>query len=53
MNCFKNKNILVTGDTFSLGNELVQHLLNNEQLEIIRYLMWAGAIQFLLGDYAR
>ena len=31
MNCFKNKKILVTGGTGSLGKELVRHLLRNEQ----------------------
>ena len=33
---FKNKNILVTGGTGSLGKELVRHLLKNEQPETVR-----------------
>ena len=36
MNCFKNKKILVTGGTGSLGKELVRHLLKNEQPETVR-----------------
>ena len=33
---FKNKKILVTGGTGSLGKELVRHLLKNEQPETVR-----------------
>lgn len=36
MSIFKNKNILVTGGTGSLGKELVRHLLKNEQPETVR-----------------
>ena len=36
MNCIKNKRILVTGGTGSLGKELVRHLLKNEQPETVR-----------------
>ena len=36
MNCFKNKKILVTGGTGSLGKELVRHLLKNEEPETVR-----------------
>ena len=36
MNCFKNKKILVTSVTGSLGKELVRHLLKNEQPETVR-----------------
>ena len=33
---FKNKKILVTSGTGSLGKELVRHLLKNEQPETVR-----------------
>lgn len=36
MSVFRNKKILVTGGTGSLGKELVRHLLANEQPETIR-----------------
>ena len=36
MSIFKNKKILVTGGTGSLGKELVRHLLKNEQPETVR-----------------
>ena len=36
MNCFKNKMILVTGGTGSLGKKLVRYLLKNEQPETVR-----------------
>lgn len=36
MNNFKNKKILVTGGTGSLGKELVWHLLRYEQPEVVR-----------------
>lgn len=65
MNEFKNKKILVTGGTGSLGKELVRHLLKNEHPKIVRILdidetsqfefqhelkEYGDRVRFLLGD---
>lgn len=62
---FKNKKILITGGTGSLGKELVRHLLKNEQPETVRIYdvdeteqfefqhelkEYGGMVRFLLGD---
>ena len=62
---FKNKKILVTGGTGSLGKELVRHLLKNEQPETVRIYDvdeteqfefqhelkgYEDTVRFLLGD---
>ena len=62
---FKNKKILVTGGTGSLGKELVWHLLKNEEPEIVRIFDvdeteqfefqhelkgYEDKVRFLLGD---
>ena len=46
MSIFKNKKILVTGGTGSLGKELVRHLLMNEQPETVRIFYVSGTAHF-------